>query len=54
MDLFNKLEEVTNQQSLHGELPQWLADPVLAVARSPQKYQDKEYLEEILLEQDEK
>lgn len=51
MDLFAKLEAVTNQQSIHGELPKWLADPVLAVARSPQKFQDKEYLVEMLLAQ---
>lgn len=51
MDLFKELEEATNQQFLHGDLPQWLADPVLAVARSPELFHEKEYLVEILLAQ---
>lgn len=51
MNLFDELAEVTNQQYLHGDLPKWLADPVLAVARSPERYQGKEYLVEILLAQ---
>ena len=51
MDLFTELAEATNQQYLHGDLPQWLADPVLAVARSPELCQGTEYLVEILLAQ---
>lgn len=51
MNLFKELEEATNQQFLHGELPKWLADPVLAVARFPELFQGKEYLVEILLAQ---
>ncbi len=51
MDIFNKLEEATNQQFVYGELPTWLAEPVLAVARSPHKFQGKEYLVEMLLAQ---
>ncbi len=51
MDMFNKLEEVTNQQFFHGDLPKWLAEPVLAVARSPQNFRGKEYLVEMLLAQ---
>ena len=51
MDLFKELEEATLQQYVHGDLPKWLADPVLAVARSPELFQEKEYLVEILLAQ---
>ncbi|BCG45472.1 hypothetical protein GEOBRER4_n0227 [Citrifermentans bremense] len=51
MSVFDELEEVTNQQYLHGDLPKWLADPLLAVARSPELCQEKEYLVEILLAQ---
>lgn len=51
MDLFSELEEATNQQYLHGDLPPWLAEAVLAVARSRETYQGKEYLVEILLAQ---
>lgn len=51
MNLFEELAEATNQQYLHGDLPKWLAEPVLAVARSPERYQGKEYMVEILLAQ---
>jgi hypothetical protein len=51
MSVFEELEEVTNQQYLHGDLPKWLADPLLAVARSPELFRGKEYLVEILLAQ---
>ena len=51
MDLFAELDEATTRQFLDGDLPQWLADPVLAVARSPELYGGKEYLVEILLAQ---
>ncbi|NJC87619.1 MAG: hypothetical protein FIB02_03665 [Desulfuromonas sp.] len=51
MDVFDELEKITNQQYLHGDLPKWLADPVLAVARSPELFQGKEYLVEVLLAQ---
>ena len=51
MNLFDELEEATNHQYLHGDLPKWLADPVLVVARSPELFQGKEYLVEILLAQ---
>lgn len=51
MGVFEELEEATNQQYIHGDLPKWLADPVLAVARSPKLFQEKEYLVEILLAQ---
>lgn len=51
MDLFDELEEATNQQYLQGDLPQWLAEPVLTVARSRELYKEKEYLVEILLAQ---
>lgn len=49
--LFKDLEEAASHQYQHGDLPLWLADPVLAVARNPQKYQEKDYLIEILLAQ---
>lgn len=51
MGVFKELEQATNQQYLHGDLPKWLADPVLAVARAPELFQGKEYLVEILLAQ---
>jgi hypothetical protein len=47
-DIFRELEEVTVEQYDHHDLPKWLADPVLMVARSPELYQGKEYLVEIL------
>jgi hypothetical protein len=49
--LFKELEEATLEQFNHGELPQWLADPVLEVARNPQQYADNEYQVEMLLAQ---
>jgi hypothetical protein len=49
--LFSDLEEATLQQYNEGELPKWLAEPVLAVAKNPQKYQGKDYLIELLLAQ---
>ena len=51
MDLFKELEDATNQQYFEGDLPKWLAEPVLAIARSPEQYNGKEYLVEILLAQ---
>ena len=51
MDLFKELEEATLEQYDHGDLPKWLDDPVLAVARNPQDHQGKEYLIEILAAQ---
>jgi hypothetical protein len=51
MDLFKELEAATLEQYEHHELPKWLADPVLAVARTPRNYRDKEHLVEILLAQ---
>lgn len=50
-DIFRELEEVTVEQYEHQDLPKWLADPVLLVARSPELYQGKEYLVEILVVQ---
>lgn len=51
MDIFDELEEATNYQLAHGDLPVWLAEPVLEVARNRDKYCDKEYLIELLLMQ---
>lgn len=50
-DLFRELEAATLEQYEHCDLPKWLADPVLMVARSPEAYGGKEYLVEILLAQ---
>ena len=50
-DLFTELEAVTLEQYNHHDLPQWLADPVLEVARNPAAYGGKEYLIEILVAQ---
>lgn len=50
-EVFRELEKVTLREYEEGELPQWLADPILAVARNPARYREKEYLVEMLLEQ---
>ncbi|MDY0269914.1 GSU3529 family protein [Trichloromonas sp.] len=49
--LLQDLEAATLEQFNERELPQWLADPVLEVARKPEKYGDREYLVEMLLAQ---
>lgn len=49
-DIFKELEEAAVEQ-YENDLPKWLFDPVLAVARNPEAYQGKEYLVEILLAQ---
>lgn len=51
MDLFAELEEATRLQYDEGELPRWLAEPIFAVARAPERYRDKEYLIDMLLMQ---
>ncbi|MGC9519414.1 MAG: GSU3529 family protein [Desulfuromonadaceae bacterium] len=51
MNVFTELEKAVNEQFEHGDLPKWLADPVLEVAYSPHLYEDNEYLLELLLEQ---
>ena len=51
MDVFAELEAVTTEQYEHGDLPLWLAEPVLEVARHPERYGGKEYLVEILAAQ---
>lgn len=51
MTVFQELEEATLAQYEQGELPKWLADPVLSVARAPERYPGKEYLIEILTAQ---
>jgi hypothetical protein len=51
IQVFMELEQATTYQYEHGELPKWLADPVLNVARNPVRYEGKEYLVEILLDQ---
>ncbi len=50
-EIFIELERATIDQYENGELPKWLADPVLAVARNPSRYEGKEYVVEILLDQ---
>ncbi|WP_429886537.1 GSU3529 family protein [Geoalkalibacter halelectricus] len=49
--IFVELEQATTDQFENGELPKWLADPVMNVARNPALYEGKEYLVEILLDQ---
>ncbi|WP_305042906.1 GSU3529 family protein [Geoalkalibacter sp.] len=49
--IFRELEQATTDQFENGELPKWLADPVLQVARNPARYAGQEYLIEILLDQ---
>jgi hypothetical protein len=51
MDIFQELEMVTVEQYEQGDLPKWLADPVLAVARCPERHQGQEYLVELLTAQ---
>jgi hypothetical protein len=51
MKVFQELEEATRHQFDHGDLPEWLAEPVLAVARAPERFTGKEYLVEMLLAQ---
>jgi hypothetical protein len=51
MNVFTRLEQAVTAQYEQGDLPQWLADPALEVAHAPAKYQDSEYLVELLIEQ---
>jgi hypothetical protein len=51
MDLFAELEEATRLQYEDGDLPLWLAEPIFAVARNPERYRHKEYLVDMLLMQ---
>lgn len=50
-DIFAELEQVTLDQYENHDLPKWLADPVLSVARNREAYAGKEYLVEILVAQ---
>ena len=51
MDVFLDLAEETRRQYEDGDLPKWLADPLLAVAAAPERYAGKEYLVELLVAQ---
>jgi hypothetical protein len=51
MDIFHELREITTEQYDHGDLPKWLADPIMEIVRDPENYQGKEYLIEILIAQ---
>lgn len=51
MDLFVELEKVTRQEYDHGELPAWLAEPIFDVVNHPDRYQGKDYLIEMLIDQ---
>lgn len=51
MDVFQELEEITREQYEHGDLPKWLADPLMAVVAHAGDYRGKEYLVEILVAQ---
>ena len=46
--VFEMLESAVKKQFDHGELPEWLAEPAMKVAREPEKYDGKEHLVEIL------
>lgn len=49
--VFRELEEAVIEQHEHGEFPTWLAEPVLEVARNPERYAGREYLVELLAAQ---
>lgn len=51
MNLFAELEKVTRHEYDHGELPVWLAEPIFEVIASPDQYQGKDYLIEMLIDQ---
>ncbi len=51
MDLFKELETEARLQYDEGELPLWLYEPIMDVARAPERYGDREYLVEMLLDQ---
>jgi hypothetical protein len=51
MDIFDELHQAVQEQYEQGDLPTWLADPVLAVVANRQRYQGKEYLIELLTAQ---
>ena len=51
MDVFLELAEETRRQYEEGDLPKWLADPLLAVSAAPERYAGKEYLVELLVAQ---
>jgi len=51
MDIFEALHQAVREQYEEGELPKWLADPVLEVAANRERYQGKEYLIELLTAQ---
>ncbi len=51
MSLFVELEKVTRHEYEHGELPAWLAEPIFEVINNPHRYQDKDYLIEMLIDQ---
>jgi hypothetical protein len=50
-NLFLELEEVTQQQFVHGELPEWLAQPIFRLIQTPANCAGKEYLLELLIMQ---
>jgi hypothetical protein len=51
MDIFDELRQAVTEQYEEGDLPKWLADPVLEVVAKREEYQGKEYLVEILTAQ---
>lgn len=51
MDIFDELKQAVTEQYEEGDLPKWLADPVLEVVQNREQYQGKEYLVEILVAQ---
>lgn len=38
MELFKRLEQAIHQQSREGELPEFLREPLLAIASNPEKF----------------
>ena len=51
MTIFEDLEQATLVQYEEGELPRWLAEPALLVARNPGRHSGQEELVALLAEQ---
>jgi len=51
MDAFSRLEEAIRNQNQEGELPDFLVEPLLAIATSPERFAAHQTTVEKLLEQ---
>lgn len=51
MDLFTTLESAIAAQVAEGDLPEYLAESLYAVARNPERYRSREALVKQLLQQ---